>query len=228
MQYILGWTVMGKVSNEINLDSSYLTLSLFVNEAKITDLWNLDSFGINDPCEKQSKEEVLTRFRMGKIGATADIRKAFLSISLDDHDRDYMRFIWLKDGDPEKEIRTLSDPERRKPLISVTNTDNKRIDWPLARVIQLFPSKDGDVRLTKVKMKNGEFLGPIKIGLYPWSCLLNWMPPRTYDPDMDYFEKNEFEFFELEKLKVGGLAILAGQKGHFSSLPDQIPILKSF
>ncbi|GFR16398.1 integrase catalytic domain-containing protein, partial [Trichonephila clavata] len=111
MQYILGWTVMGKVSNEINLDSSYLTLSLFVNEAKITDLWNLDSFGINDPCEKQSKEEVLTRFRMGKIGATADIRKTFLSISLDDHDRDYMRFIWLKDGDPEKEIRTLSDPE---------------------------------------------------------------------------------------------------------------------
>ncbi|GFQ78921.1 integrase catalytic domain-containing protein, partial [Trichonephila clavata] len=157
MQYILGWTVMGKVSNEINLDSSYLTLSLFVNEAKITDLWNLDSFGINDPCEKQSKEEVLTRFRMGKIGATADIRKTFLSISLDDHDRDYMRFIWLKDGDPEKEIRTLSDPER-KPLINVTNTDNKRIDWPLARVIQLFPSKDGDVRLTKVKMKNGELL----------------------------------------------------------------------
>ncbi|GFR21129.1 integrase catalytic domain-containing protein [Trichonephila clavata] len=33
MQYILGWTVIGKVSNEINLDSSYLTLSLFVNEA---------------------------------------------------------------------------------------------------------------------------------------------------------------------------------------------------
>ncbi|GFQ95909.1 integrase catalytic domain-containing protein [Trichonephila clavata] len=266
MQYILGWTVMGKVSNEINLDSSYLTLSLFVNEAKITDLWNLDSFGINDPCEKQSKEKVLTRFRMGKIGATADIRKTFLSISLDDHDRDYMRFIWLKDGDPEKEIRTLSDPERwgyvpdslipsdlpsrgcnvealsisrwwegpaylqkpmnewpkseklpnfeiinserRKLLINVTNTDNKRIDWLLARVIQLFPSKDGDVRLTKVKMKNGEFLGPIKIGLYPWSCLLNWMPPRTYDPEMDYFGKNEFEFFELEKLKGGRMLYL--------------------
>ncbi|GFQ92588.1 integrase catalytic domain-containing protein [Trichonephila clavata] len=203
---------------------------------------------------------------MGKIGATADIRKTFLSISLDDHDRDYMRFIWWKDGDPEKEIRTLSDPERwdyvsdslipsdlpsrgcnvealsisrwwegpaylqkpmnkwprseklpnfeiinserRKTLISVTNTDNKKIDWPLARVIQLFPSKDGDVRLTKVKMKNGEFLRPIKIGLYPWSCLLNWMPPRTYDPDMDYYGKNEFEFFELEKLKGGRMLYL--------------------
>ncbi|GFR02564.1 integrase catalytic domain-containing protein [Trichonephila clavata] len=319
MHYIMGWTVMGKVSNEINLDSSYLTLSLFVNEAKITDLWNLDSLDINDPCEKQSKEEVLTRFRMRKIGATADTCKAFLPISQDEHDRDYMRFIWWKDGDPEKEIRNLSDPERlnyvsgalnprdlpsrrcnvealsisrwwkgpawlRKPmnkwpkseklpnfeiinlerkntLISVTNTDNKKIfdrfssyeklirvfaliyrfldncrierseralemltsegfdraeelilkivqreaftgiedkrlkslqpwkdekgllreksqvqvgdivfvssdnhkkiDWNLARVIQLFPSKDGDVRLTKVKMKNGELLRPI-------------------------------------------------------------------
>ncbi|GFR06444.1 hypothetical protein TNCT_160711 [Trichonephila clavata] len=48
---------------------------------------------------------------MGKIGATADIRKTFLPISLDDHDRDYLRFIWWKDGDPEKEMRTLSDPE---------------------------------------------------------------------------------------------------------------------
>ncbi|GFQ99895.1 CCHC-type domain-containing protein [Trichonephila clavata] len=180
MQYILGWTVTGKVSNEINLDSSYLTLSLFVNEAKITDLWNLDSLGINDPCEKQSKEEILTRFTIGKIGATADIRKAFLQTSLDEHDRDYMRFIWWKDGDPEKEIRTLSDPERwnyvpgnhpnikRKKrqvqvgvIVFVSSDNHKKIDWPLARVIQLFPSKDGDVRHTKVKMKNCEFLRPI-------------------------------------------------------------------
>ncbi|GFQ64057.1 DUF1758 domain-containing protein [Trichonephila clavata] len=270
MQYILGWTVMGKVSNEINLNSSYLTLSLFVNEAKITDLRNLDSFGINDPCEKQSKEEVLTRFRMGKIGATADIRKAFLPISLDEHDRDYMRFIWWKDGDPEKEIRSLSDPERfldncriERPeralgmltseefdraeklilkifqkeaftgiedkrlkslqpwqdesrllrirflltrdinidkgldtiyiekrfqieylrqsskhkkeksqvqvgdIVFVSSDNHKKIDWPLARVIQLFPSKDGDVRLTKVKMKNGEFLRPNRLAYTP-------------------------------------------------------------
>ncbi|GFR17108.1 hypothetical protein TNCT_460391 [Trichonephila clavata] len=74
---------------------------------------------------------------MGKIGAAADIRKTFLPIFLDEHDRDYMRFIWWKDGDPEKEIRTLSDPER----------------WNYV--------PDGDVRLTKVKMKNGEYLRPI-------------------------------------------------------------------
>ncbi|GFQ84442.1 DUF5641 domain-containing protein [Trichonephila clavata] len=46
-------------------------------------------------------------------------------------------------------------------IVFVSSDNLKKIDWPLARVIQLFPSKDGDVRLTKVKMKNGEFLRPI-------------------------------------------------------------------
>ncbi|GFR05620.1 hypothetical protein TNCT_679371 [Trichonephila clavata] len=46
-------------------------------------------------------------------------------------------------------------------IVFVSSDNLKKIDWPLARVIQLFPAKDGDVRLTKVKMKNGEFLRPI-------------------------------------------------------------------
>ncbi|GFY45821.1 hypothetical protein TNIN_480971 [Trichonephila inaurata madagascariensis] len=38
-------------------------------------------------------------------------------------------------------------------------SDNtKRIEWPLAKVIELYPSKDGSIRLVKVKMKSGEFL----------------------------------------------------------------------
>ncbi|GFQ77216.1 DUF1758 domain-containing protein [Trichonephila clavata] len=46
-------------------------------------------------------------------------------------------------------------------IVFVSSDNLKKIDWPLARVIQLFPSKDGDVRLAKVRMKNGEFLRPI-------------------------------------------------------------------
>jgi hypothetical protein len=57
MQTILGWIAMGKV-NDYESDSSLLVLSLYVNEAKITDLWNLDTLGITDPVEKQSKDEV--------------------------------------------------------------------------------------------------------------------------------------------------------------------------
>jgi hypothetical protein len=41
---------------------------------------------------------VLLRFRMFKVGVVADIRKAFLQISLAEDDRDVTRFLWRKDG----------------------------------------------------------------------------------------------------------------------------------
>ena len=37
---------------------------------------------------------ILCRFRLRKVGAIADIRKAFLQISVDPQDRDFLRFLW--------------------------------------------------------------------------------------------------------------------------------------
>ncbi|GFY74347.1 uncharacterized protein TNIN_440451 [Trichonephila inaurata madagascariensis] len=58
----LGWTVMGKLSCEsiykFNLGNSLLVHSLLTNKEKISDLWELDSLGINDPSEKKSKLEL--------------------------------------------------------------------------------------------------------------------------------------------------------------------------
>ncbi|GBO05634.1 hypothetical protein AVEN_208561-1 [Araneus ventricosus] len=53
VQTLLGWTVMGK-SDIINTNksSSLLILSLHVNNAKISDLWNLDSLGIKEDSAK--------------------------------------------------------------------------------------------------------------------------------------------------------------------------------
>ncbi|GFV18999.1 integrase catalytic domain-containing protein [Trichonephila clavipes] len=53
----LGWTVMGKLSCEskFELENSLLVHSLFTNRKKISDLRELDSLGIKDPSEKQSK-----------------------------------------------------------------------------------------------------------------------------------------------------------------------------
>ena len=47
---------------------------------------------------------VLLRFRMFKIGVVADIRKAFLQISLTEEDRDLTRFLWRKEGKLENPI----------------------------------------------------------------------------------------------------------------------------
>ncbi|GFR21826.1 integrase catalytic domain-containing protein [Trichonephila clavata] len=56
----LGWTVMGKLSNESKFKSenSLLVHSLLTNREKISDLWKLDSLGIKDPSEKRSKLEL--------------------------------------------------------------------------------------------------------------------------------------------------------------------------
>lgn len=37
---------------------------------------------------------ILLRFRMNKIGVSADIKKAFLQISVDQEDRDFLKFLW--------------------------------------------------------------------------------------------------------------------------------------
>ncbi|GBO35440.1 hypothetical protein AVEN_98825-1, partial [Araneus ventricosus] len=46
--------------------------------------------------------DILARFRVKKFGATADIRKAFLQISVSKEDRDYLRFLWWKNLEEKK------------------------------------------------------------------------------------------------------------------------------
>ncbi|KAF8785721.1 hypothetical protein HNY73_011233 [Argiope bruennichi] len=45
-------------------------------------------------------------------------------------------------------------------IVEVTN--QKRLNWPLGKITEIFPGKDGSVRLVKVKTKNGEFLRPVQ------------------------------------------------------------------
>ncbi|GFT46725.1 DUF1758 domain-containing protein [Trichonephila clavipes] len=65
---LLGWTVMGKSDMKgTSTNSSMVVLSLHVNDAKITDLWNLDTLSIRDCSENRSKTEnqelILNYFR---------------------------------------------------------------------------------------------------------------------------------------------------------------------
>ena len=41
--------------------------------------------------------DILLRFRVHKVAMSGDIEKAFLNISVDPRDRDYLRFLWVDD-----------------------------------------------------------------------------------------------------------------------------------
>ena len=48
----LGWVIMGKNPSSDRKNCTFNELSMFVSEAKIEDLWKLDTLGIKDPIEK--------------------------------------------------------------------------------------------------------------------------------------------------------------------------------
>ena len=51
-------------------------------------------------------------------------------------------------------------------LVLVGNDDRKRIDWPLGIIVTAYPGRDGNVRIYRVKTKQGELTRPIQ-RLYP-------------------------------------------------------------
>lgn len=60
MNYSLGWTIMGQIPTfNIRSDKTLLVHTLFVREAKVSDLWKLDLIGIEDYAETRKKEKCL-------------------------------------------------------------------------------------------------------------------------------------------------------------------------
>ena len=54
IETLLGWTVMGEISSNINDSIAMTVTSMFLQEADISSLWRLDVLGINDPDQKKS------------------------------------------------------------------------------------------------------------------------------------------------------------------------------
>ncbi|XP_069195602.1 uncharacterized protein [Procambarus clarkii] len=71
-----------------------------------------NSVSLNDclqtgPSLTQRLYDVLLKFRIGTYAYTADISKAFLRVGLQEEDRNYTKFLWIKDpNDPNSEIIT--------------------------------------------------------------------------------------------------------------------------
>ncbi|KAJ8982623.1 hypothetical protein NQ317_002674 [Molorchus minor] len=91
VETLLGWTLMGKIQSTISGKSSAMAVfSLFVREAKVTDLWELDILGITDPAEKKSRKE--------KDKLTQD--RFLATTQVDEQGRYVVRLPWLEDHPP--------------------------------------------------------------------------------------------------------------------------------
>lgn len=55
-------------------------------------------------------------------------------------------------------------------VVLIGNDNQKRLDWPLGRISEIIPGKDGIVRLVKVDTANGQLLRPIQ-RIYPLECI---------------------------------------------------------
>ena len=53
----LGWTLSGKLKEPLEESCGMLVTSMFVADATVTELWNLETIGIRDPVERKSREE---------------------------------------------------------------------------------------------------------------------------------------------------------------------------
>ncbi|XP_072389317.1 uncharacterized protein [Diabrotica undecimpunctata] len=86
IETLLGWTLMGKIPVETHSNLAMISLSLFVNNAPITNLWELDVLGIKDPMERKTRDETALA-----------AKKLFLeTISVDTDGRYEVRLPWLE------------------------------------------------------------------------------------------------------------------------------------
>ncbi|GFS86869.1 integrase catalytic domain-containing protein [Nephila pilipes] len=100
----------------------------------------------------------------------------------------------------EKKMRS-SKPLKIGDVILISSDNTKRLDWPLEKVIELFTSPDGNIRLVKLKTKNGKVLLPV-LRLYPLEvCEHERVMCQRYDKpeNFTYDETCELERYSVDK-----------------------------
>ncbi|CAG7712906.1 unnamed protein product [Allacma fusca] len=68
---------------------------------------------------------------------------------------------------PDKNRKLVGEDIKPGDIVLVGSDNTKRVNWPMARILEVFPGKDGMIRVAKVKTSNGELVRPIQ-RLYPF------------------------------------------------------------
>ncbi|KAG8175270.1 hypothetical protein JTE90_023944 [Oedothorax gibbosus] len=149
---------MTYISEDVD-DLKVLSPSMFHNE--------IEEFGVAD-FEEIDAKRMNSRFAY-RLRLRNDLRKRFRNEYLGQL-REYYKVKGdqhVKEGD----------------VVLIGDTNCKRLSWPLARISNFLPGRDGNVRLVQVKTSYGTFLRPIQ-RIYP-------LEPVDHLPETMDEEKNE-------------------------------------
>ncbi|GFV91724.1 pro-Pol polyprotein [Trichonephila clavipes] len=119
-------------------DLTLLTSSMFIQETRkvgVPDLDNLDTINISKRYQYQQALQDNLRKRF---------RDEYLSMLVQRPNRSEARHVKLRD------------------IVIVGSDTKKRLDWPLGKIIGVFPGKDGCTRVVKLKTAGGEIVGSVQ------------------------------------------------------------------
>ncbi|GFY49645.1 DUF5641 domain-containing protein [Trichonephila inaurata madagascariensis] len=133
-------TINSRPLNCLSEDPNGLALlmpSMFIQETrtvKVPDLDNLDKINISERYQYQQtlRDNLRKRFR-----------DEYLSMLVQRPNRSEARQVKLGD------------------IVIVGSNTKKRLDWPLGKIIGMFPGKDGCTRVVKLKTTGGEIVCPV-------------------------------------------------------------------
>lgn len=105
------------------------------------------------PSLTQQIPPLLNRFRLGAKGVTADIKQAFLQISVYSYDRNVLRFLWWKDAD----CSSIIEYRHCRVVFGVTSSPFL-LNATISHHLSLEKFQDEEMAFTMDKLKEGFYV----------------------------------------------------------------------
>lgn len=164
---------LGYLANDPTQPAS-LTPSMFLQEIPQNEVPNLDKLNVN-----------LSKRMRYRQSLSDDLRKRFRS--------EYLVQLSRK-------IKGSSTIIKEEDIVLLGHGNLKRLDWPLARVVKVFPGKDGVTRMVKIKTTTGELVRPVQ-RLYPLETFPDSIAILEQDVDVAGQTQEDDEFISANTIE---------------------------
>ena len=100
-------------------------------------------------------------------------------------------------------------------IVLVGSDNKKRQDWPIAKIIELIPGSDGNIRVAKIKTASGDFVRPLQ-RLYPLEVTSGDLMPKFP------IRKEPKENYTLESKPSQSHQVIKTRSGRAVKKPDRL------